>query len=165
MIRHETYPIDLLERRHWWLLDLLQITPVGISIITLPLSIFALLQHGTEVHATWIWHIQLTFGWVFAMDVRYNNTISAFIVRFYFTNAQDDRICATIGDELVATTFNNFTNTFVELKCGCWISFNLNCDVPGCIYKMNIISWNFEIEKSNTGSSNEMLFAFKDWRC
>lgn len=52
MIRHETYPIDLLERRHWWLLDLLQITPVGISIITLPLSIFALLQHGTEVHAT-----------------------------------------------------------------------------------------------------------------
>lgn len=145
-----TYPVDFLERRNRWLLDLLQITPVGIAIVSLPLGVLAFLQHGTEIHATRIWHIQLTFSLIFAMNVRHNNTESSLIVGLNFTDAQNDWVCGTVGDELVATTFNDFTDTLVEFKCRGGVALDLNCDVTSSIWSyvnklasdMRTIFWN-----------------------
>lgn len=47
-----TYPLDLAELRLRILLRLLEIAPVRILVVPLPLGVLLLLQHGTEVHTT-----------------------------------------------------------------------------------------------------------------
>lgn len=55
-----TYPFDLAELRLLLLFGLLQVAPVWVLVILLPLGVLLLLQHGTEVHAAgvcreWLW--------------------------------------------------------------------------------------------------------------
>lgn len=52
IIEDITYPLDLAELRLLFLLRLLEIAPVRILVVPLPLGVLLLLQHGTEVHTT-----------------------------------------------------------------------------------------------------------------
>lgn len=67
------------------------------------------------------------------MNVRDNNTVRAFIVGLDLADAQDDGVGGAIGDELVATTFDDLTDSLVEFECRGWIALDLYSNVTGCV--------------------------------
>lgn len=67
------------------------------------------------------------------MNVRHNNTERAFIVGLDLADAQDDGVGGAIGDELVATTLDDLTDTLVELESRGWVALDLNGYITGCV--------------------------------
>lgn len=50
-----TYPFDLAQLRLLLLLGLLQVAPVRVLVVLLPLGVLLLLQHGSEVHTAGVY--------------------------------------------------------------------------------------------------------------
>lgn len=73
------------------------------------------------------------------MDVTNNNLVFSFIIGFHFPHAECDETSFTVCDELETTTFNNFTNTFVELERWWWITLNCYREVSSLICNALII--------------------------
>lgn len=67
------------------------------------------------------------------MDVADHNLVFAFIIRLDFSHAERNKTSFTIGDELETASFNDLTNTLVELECGCWVTLNLDSEVASLI--------------------------------
>lgn len=127
-IDQRPYPFDLLQCWHWFF-NLFQIAPIWIFLLIAPFGILALFQHSTEIHTARIRYIHLHFGRIFAVNIRNDDFIFAFIIWFTFAHAKRDCIGFAIGEEFEASALNDLGNTFVEFKCWRRSTFNLDADV------------------------------------
>lgn len=139
-INNVHYLFDLLQCWHWFI-NFFQIAPIWVFLLVTPFGVLAFFQHSTEVHTTWIRHKHLHFGGVFSVNIRNDNSVFAFIVRFDFAHAKCDGVWFAIGKEFEATTFDELRDSLVEFKCWRWITFNLNTNISGWICTKRAVWW------------------------